>query len=205
MFMKNAEGNDNDDNLDQSFWDNPNLEIAQQSLPSYENFFLAFPSHLDDNTKTALQVYTIAGGPLLAAYNQNPNKYSNTCAIRLSIALKNCGITIPYLPNRTFQGANNKYYFLNASEMIKWLKLTFGAPTGSNHLTGAQGGTYGENFKDLISGKRGIYAMTPNVPGIGGFEASGHVDILDNQIGADGGEYFNPKGGVKEIFIWQLN
>jgi len=53
--------------------------------------------------------------------------------------------------------------------------------------------------------------MIPNYPGgcgdgttpPTGFCASGHADIIENGV-CDGTCYFNAKGGVSEIFIWEL-
>jgi hypothetical protein len=87
------------------------------------------------------------------------------------------------------------------------MKKTFGTPGGSNHLTGTQGGTNGQNLPWLLSGKKGIYIMVPSVPGgcinNTGFCASGHADIIEFAV-CDGGCYFNAIGGVSEIFIWEL-
>ncbi len=83
------------------------------------------------------------------------------------------------------------------------MKKTFETPSGTNHLTGAQGGANGQIFPTLLSGKKGIYIMTPNYPGNSYFGVSGHADIISNGI-CDGGCYFNAKGGVSEIFIWEL-
>ena len=63
-----------------------------------------------------------------------------------------------------------------------------------------------------LPNNNGIYIMIPNVPGGcstnanpngTGFCASGHADLM---VGGncDGGCYFGATGGVKEIFIWNL-
>ena len=130
--------------------------------------------------------------------------------MRISRALNNSGITIPAGINR-YQGADGKYYFLSCAALLKWMKITFGTPAGSNYLTGSQGGTNGLKFIDLLSGKKGIYFMVPNFPGgcdtsttTGtGFCASGHADIIQNGV-CDGSCYFNARGGVAEIFIFEL-
>ena len=45
------------------------------------------------------------------------------------------------------------------------MKKIFGMPTRSNHLTGSQGGTDVRNFPSLLSNKKGIGIMVPNIPG----------------------------------------
>jgi len=148
-------------------------------------------------------MYLSVGGQVANLHISNPNNYSNTCALRVSKGLNYSGIAIPSGPNR-YLGSDGKYYFLSAKALLEWMKKTFSTPTGSNHLTGSQGGTNGENFPTLLSTKTGIYIMTPNYPGLSYFGASGHADMIVNGS-CDGGCYFNASGGIHEIFIWELD
>jgi hypothetical protein len=193
-FMMPKEGNEATGLLDIIF-----LPPTPQSLPTFDDFILAFPSHLDPNFETAEQVYNDVGGAVLTKYNQGAR---NTCALRISRGLNNAGVTIPNIPGVTVKGADNKNYFLVAKNLLAWMKSTFGTPTGSNHLTGADGGDKGQNFPNLLNGKQGIYIMIPNEPAQ--FEASGHADMFFDGD-CDGGCYFNATGGVSEIFFWELN
>lgn len=195
QFMTKKEGQDG--NYDASYWDNPSLTFPPQTLPSWSNFNSNYPKHDDPLLDEPVEVYTAIGGQVLAAYNSNPDNYQNTCALRISKALNYSGVTIPAGVGR-YQGTDGKYYFLSAAALKKWMILTFGMPTGTNKITGAQGGVNGVNFLTLLAGKKGIYVMTPNYPGgsptatnpLGtGFCASGHADMIDNSI-CDGGCYF---------------
>lgn len=202
QFLTLKEGPDGDP-YDANYWDDPNLTMPAQTLPSWSLFQSAYPGHKNPLYDTPEKMYQSVGGTVLAMYNSSPGNYQNTCALRVSKALNYSGITIGPGPGR-FQGADGKYYFLGASTLAAWLKLTFGTPTGSNHLTGAQGGAGGTYFPGLVSGKKGIYVMLPVNQGCsGGFCASGHVDIINNGI-CDGGCYFGAEGGVQDIFIWEL-
>jgi hypothetical protein len=209
QFMTPVEGEDDDH--DANYWDDPNLTFPQQTLPSWDDFSSAFPKHDDPLYDDPEELYTSIGGQVLAKYNSNPLLYQNTCALRVSKALNYSGVTISAGTDR-YQGADGKYYFLSCIALLKWMKKTFGTPSGSNHLTGSQGGTNGENFPGLLAGKKGIYIMTPNYPGgcgtetipPSGFCASGHADMINNSH-CDGGCYFDAQiGGVHEIFIWEL-
>lgn len=206
QFIQMPEGPDGDA-FDQAFWDDPNLNIPPQSLPTYANMAANYPSHTDPNLDEPSEMFNSVGGMPLSIYNSNPAQNGNTCALRLSKALNYSGVTIPNIPGKTFRGADNKYYFLGAANMLAWMKKTFGTPTGGNHLTGAQGGTDGVNFPGLLAGKKGMYALIPTKPGGcsdgTGFCATGHVDIINNAA-CDGGCYFGATGGVKDIFIWEL-
>ena len=208
-FMQNSEGIDGD--YDANYWNNPNLNLPQQNLPSLSSFSAAYPKHSDFRYDTPSKLYNKIGGDVLGLYNSKPQDYQNTCALRISKALNVAGITITDGKDR-FKGEDGKYYFVSAIALLKWMQKTFGTPTGNNHLTGIQGGTNGQNFSNLLSGKNGIYIMIPNLPGGcptpanpqgTGFCASGHADMLINGV-CDGGCYFNAKGGVDEIFIWVL-
>jgi hypothetical protein len=204
QFLKVPEGIDGSYNS--SYWDEPNLNFPPQSLPSFNDFETAYPKHSDPLYDTPSEMYNSIGGQVLNLYNSNPPSYQNTCALRISKALNYSGISITAGPDR-YQGADGKYYFISCAALFKWMKKTFGTPSGSNHLTGTQGGVNGQNFPNLLSGKKGIYIMIPNLPGgcsTGtGFCASGHADIINNSV-CDGGCYFNATGGVSDIYIWEL-
>ena len=157
-------------------------------------------------------MYSAVGGMPYSIYVSSGNE--NTCALRVSWALNRSGVTIPHISSQTFLGDDGKYYFLSAKALLAWMKKTFGTPVSPYYMTGSQGGLNGANFPNLINNlpnKNGIYIMIPNITGgcetpttpATGFCASGHADMMNNGI-IDGGGYFNATGGVKEIFIWQL-
>lgn len=190
-----------DDSYDDTFWNNSLTNFPQQTKPSYDDFFIGYPLHTDTRYDSPTNMYNAVGGQPLAIFNSSGN--GNTCALRVSFALNESGVNIPNIPGKTFKGADNKYYFLGAANLLAWMKKTFGTPTGSNYLTGTQGGLNGVNFPTLLSGKKGIYCMIPN--STSGFGASGHIDILYPNTTCDGGCYFDAQiGGVKEIFIFEL-
>lgn len=70
------------------------------------------------------------------------------------LALNYSGVVIPNIPSTntilgTVQGADGKYYFLNAKALNIWMRKTFGvSPVNSNHirLTPQDGGSEGENL-----------------------------------------------------------
>nr|WP_298659750.1 type VI secretion system amidase effector protein Tae4 [uncultured Flavobacterium sp.] len=197
-FLGVSEGSDGE--YDAQYWENPNLTFPPQNLPSWNAFNSSFPT-INGGYMPAPEVYQLVGGQLYNSHLNNPNAYSNACAIRVSRALNYSGVTIPFISGQTETGADNKNYFLNAKNLNAWMRKTFGVPTGSNHLTGLQGGTNGENFPTLLSSKKGIYIMIANYPGL---FATGHADIINNSH-CPGECWFNPTGGVNYIDIWELN
>lgn len=198
QFMGIPEGQDG--TYDQNYWNDPTLTFPPQTLPTWASFNAAFPKHDDPLLDEPEEMYTSVGGQLLTMYLNDPDAFENTCALRVSKALNYSGVTIPAGTDR-FRGADGKYYFVSARALLIWMKKTFGTPTGSNHLTGAQGGANGQNFPTLLAGKKGIYMLVPNYPAM---FASGHADMIDNGV-CDGSCYFNTVGGgISEIFIWEL-
>ncbi|MCU7614375.1 type VI secretion system amidase effector protein Tae4 [Chryseobacterium sp. GMJ5] len=206
-YLMPSEGKDGD--YDAAYWDNPNLTFPPQNLPNWTNFEAAYPKHKNSPYDTPDKMYSSVGGMPYSIYLSSGNE--NTCALRISKALNYSGVTIPNIPNKTFKGNDNKYYFLSAKNLLAWMKKTFGTPSGNNYLTGSQGGTNGQNFPTLLANIKGIYIMIPNVSGgcetattpATGFCASGHADMISGGM-CDGGCYFGATGGVKEIFVWNL-
>lgn len=150
--------------FDTDYWENPNLTFPPQTLPRWSAFNAAFPT-TNGGYMSSSEVYQLVGGQLYNLHLSNPIAYGNACAIRVSRALNYSGVTIPEIIGQTEKGADNKNYFLSAKNLDAWMQRTFGTPTGSNHLTGVQGGANGQNFPSLLSGKKGIYIMIANYPG----------------------------------------
>lgn len=154
-------------------------------------------------------VYSYIGGAVWQARLSNPNITRNTCAIRLSKALNYSGVIIPNIPGKTFKGADNKYYFLMAKDINKWMRKTFGTnpstsstPYNANHhhFTGIQAGEYGINLPDLLIDKKGIYSLVSNNPTWG----SGHADLLYDDILCGNNCHF-ADAPIDYIDIWILN
>lgn len=193
--------------FDSNFWLNSNLNFETQDLPSWQAFNNAYPN------ESSAQLYGVVGGEVAQAQIDYPTQTQNGCALKVSRALNYSGIVIPYIPNSTLLGGDDKYYFLNARALNLWMRETFG--TGSNnlnhlHLTAQDGGHNGEDFSSLIdlssTGNpdlyvKGIYSMVATQPNNWG--ASGHADILYDNGECKAGCYFN--GPVDYIDIWILD
>lgn len=155
-YMGTSEGKDGDYNA--AYWDNPNLSFPSQNLPTWEDFYLAFPFDVDPLYDTQQKMYYSIGGQLKAKYDLGAR---NTCAIRLSKALNYSGVVIPNISGQTFKGDDNKYYFLMAKDLNKWMRKTFGTNPGTDpnkpkfiHITGIEAGIHGENLESLLMGKK---------------------------------------------------
>jgi hypothetical protein len=196
-----------DDVYDPNYWDNPNNIFNHQNLPSWSYFSTNFPSHSDPLYNTPAKLYASIGGDVLAKVG--PNSNANTCAARVSKALNYSGITIPYIPNQTFQGSDGKYYFLGAANLNRWMRKTFGCAnhntnigeysnTNALHFNATQAGQHGENLPTLLNGKQGIYSLVTET-----WWATGHADKMSSNTTCDGSCYF----GIAPIIyvdFWQL-
>lgn len=135
---------------------------------------------------------------------RNDHNYDNACALRTSRALNYSGVVIPYIKNQTFKGSDNKYYFLGARNLYRWMIKTF--PTTSQNsivLYQSDGGNNGTNFPSLLGKNQGIYILLPKDSSINGFGASGHASIYTTPELTH--YYFGATGGVESITLWKLN
>lgn len=211
-FTGTPEGKDGED-YDAAYWDDPNLTFPAQSLPTLQNFKNAYPKNSSGTFEMNFaDVYNLVGGTPKALRDgvlndNNPNndrRYDNACALRTSRALNYSGVIIPYIPGKTFKGADGKYYFLGARNLYEWMKKTF-PPTPSNSivLSGAQGGVNGQNFPHLLQGHQGIYILLPVDGSDSCFGATGHAGIYTSPDLTH--YYFNATCGVGSITLWILN
>jgi hypothetical protein len=193
---------------DSYWWDDNTTSFPAQNLPSWTDMNANYPKNASGtDDMPAADVYTLVGGTPLAIYNGDPIANANACALRVSRALNYSGVTIPYIPDHTFQGTDGKYYFLGAAKLYNWMSKTFGS-SGSSviTLTQSQGGSNGENFASLLSGNKGIYIMKPVDPSATtGFGATGHCTLFDGNDCIGGHNYFGNRGGVSRIRLWILN
>ena len=204
-FMGTSEGKDGD--YDAAYWENPNLTFPQQNLPSFNDFYNAYPRK-DGKYMKGADLFPLVGGEIYQAYI-NPNyTIRGACALKVSRALNYCGILIPNVPG-TLKGADNKYYFVNAKALNAWMKESFGVndinstkyPYNSNHINynSSNGGLNGQNYTQLLSNIKGIYTMMPVNPAT--FGASGHCDMIQENW-CPFGCFFKD---VEIMDIWQLN
>jgi hypothetical protein len=206
QFLQNSEGKDL--THDAAYWDNPSLTFPAQSLPSWSAFEAAYPKRTDPLYNTPQKLCAVIGGLVLSIHNSA--QFPNTAALRISRALNYSGINIPPGPDR-FAGIDGRNYFVNNASLYKWMKKTFTTatvPAGNLiYPPGHVGGTFGQNFPNILAGRKGIYSMMPISPGVctsgTTFCASAHMDIMNNGI-ADGNAYFDAFGGINEIRFWVL-
>ena len=72
--------------------------------------------------------YESLGGDIAALAKAHPEWFENACAARLSQALNETGMTIPYIEGQTMRGEGNKNYFLRAIDMKNYFLKIWGEP-----------------------------------------------------------------------------
>jgi len=213
-FMGESEGQDG--NYNATYWDNPTLTFPQQNLPTWQQYYDAFPKGSSGEGLSGPEIYSLVGGQPLAMRNgvlndsdpTNNENYNNACALRVSRALNYSGIIIPNITNQTFLGDDGKYYFLGARNLNKWMRKTFGTNDGDSttphndshfHYTALQAGTNGQNLPTLLQGKKGIFSMVTQ-----NSWASGHADALkDDGTCVNNCHFYDAP--IIYIDIWELN
>jgi len=199
------------------------LAFAQQSfqqhpLPTMAQYELAFPSKPNalypDYYRDAQPNYVVyndyVGGKLKQLFNQGgganntDNPYYNACAVRQSYAHNKLGIMIPF-QHMDFKGDNNWNYILTASKMGVFLEKTYGPPT--HKLLGADANDP-DKIAKFLEGKTGIYLLINKNPQTAGY--TGHTDMIKNGYVSGGANFISSngefvKGGIKHIYIWELN
>ena len=98
----------------------PTKEQVKSAYDFYEESF--------EKYETVASIYAALGGDIAYYAKTQPQFYQNACAARLSYAFNKAGIKIPR--NKwTQQGKGKLNYFLKASDMARWMKRRWGAPT----------------------------------------------------------------------------
>jgi hypothetical protein len=140
-------------------------------------------NYLGDNY-TSAEIYRLIGGKVYLNYLSDPQKYANSCALRISYALNKSGYKIPFMKGKVGSGSDGNWYIYRVSDLAEYMTNTYGAPDVN--------GTIKSSFKDL----QGIIQFEVN----GWNDATGHFTIWDgNNVGH--GDYFEQSHG---IHLWIL-
>ena len=155
----------------------PTYKQLEEIMEAYNNS--------KDKYSTPESLYNSLGGEISNAAQENPGYFKNACAARLSKALNDTGINIPYIKGQTMKGANGKNYFLRASDMKNFFQKKWGvARTISKYLKIKNGIVYQSGFQGV----------------------TGHVDVFYNEIsGGSAYRYYSDKKNYPNIqtILWK--
>ncbi|MCK6422177.1 MAG: cytoplasmic protein [Burkholderiaceae bacterium] len=147
-----------------------------------------------DAGNSADRVAQVVGGEVAANIRDKRNPWRNTCAVRLSYILNECGVIVPPSGERTKRGENGRHYFYRVRDVIWFLKLRWGAPTG--HAYPPTGG-------GALAGKKGLIVFEV----AGWRDAAGHATLWNGQNCYDHC-YFNDAGAsyrTSRANFWELD
>lgn len=101
-----------------------------------------------DGVNPGERVASVVGGNVEKNIN-NPDpkqRWSNTCAVRMSYILSESGIHIPRTPGKTVTGGDKRQYFFRVRDLIAFLQQHWGRPeivafppSGGGSLKGKKG------------------------------------------------------------------
>lgn len=166
------------------------------------------------------------GGNPCDGNDKNGNlAFSDQCAIRLGVALKNVGVTFKSYP---FKGkcwfSGHEDHILRAEQLANWLKLQ--PFVGCTKVADIKG----ENWQEKIKGRTGIiffgnYWRRTNSAGVEEFNPSGdHIDLWNGEklttgsgglrgrlttfsrftLGIGSGIGYSDLGKATQIFFWEI-
>ncbi|WP_370315166.1 T6SS effector amidase Tae4 family protein [Thalassolituus sp.] len=136
---------------------------ARKRLPKFSDIEKNFPA------KGSPAVYKQIGGKVLWNHENNPDDFSNACALRVSESLNDSGATIPFISDQTGSGSDKHWYIYRVKAMESYLTKTYGDPivyTGANINA------------DSLAGAKGIVIF--DTQGTWS-DASGHADIWNGR------------------------
>lgn len=190
---------------------------AQDGAPGSQNgglpadFQQMWDAHPHNYLRDADQ--NTASSDLLVAQGWNPDQYSNTCAIRLSIMFNQLGgnyvltrekaKAAGIAPGRVpYSKKTGWYYILSAKEMWQYVEAHFGQahaefPAGGRFASPeAFKSAFDEQIGPLVAGKRGIVAFDK----IFSYAGTGHVDIFSGMQLSDAPSWY-PCQAIKLWFV----
>ena len=149
--------------------------------------------------KSASDTYKLVGGQAYMLHKENPDSYTNACALRLSRSLNYSGYKIKKRESGfyTVKGDDKLSYLLRVKEMIKLIKSKFGTPTSTFNSSS----TSMASVSNKLAGKTGIIVFDVS----GWSDATGHVTLWNGNTCGDSC-YFTPHAPAKteQILFWEI-
>jgi hypothetical protein len=119
-----------------------------------------------DPSNSDAKVAKLTGGFVEKNIN-NPDpaqRWSNTCAVRMSYIFNEAGLTIPAIPRQTVSGADKRQYFYRVRNLITFLRHRWGEPDVVQYPPSGE-----------FSGRKGVILFEVS----GWSDAQGHATLFD--------------------------
>ncbi|WP_285425162.1 type VI secretion system amidase effector protein Tae4 [Pseudomonas sp. efr-133-TYG-103a] len=121
-----------------------------------------------DPSDSGGHVGTIIGG-YVAKNIGNPDpsqRWSNTCAVRMSYIFNEAGLTIPAIRGQTVSGADKRQYFFRVRDLITFLQHRWGHPEVVQYPPPSE-----------FEGRKGVILFEVS----GWSDAQGHATLFDGR------------------------
>jgi RHS repeat-associated protein len=139
-------------------------------------------------------VYSLIGGRVLYNHTSMPDRFSNSCALRMSRAMNYGGHEISFEYGKTGSGDDNKWYYYKVKDLLPIVESKFGSPDETN-----------VKWSDVRM-KRGIILFEDcgNTTEDGRFQswsdATGHIDLW-NKVRCGSTCYWN---NCNNVSFWSF-
>lgn len=142
------------------------------------------------------KVARVIGGNVAKNIN-NPDprqRWSNTCAVRMSYILNKSGILIPKILGETASGSDMRQYFFRVKNLIKFITREWGKPEIVNYPP-SSGGT--------LAGRKGIILFEVS----GWSDAQGHATLFNGSSCYDHCYFNEPEAhySTDRANLWSLS
>ncbi|MEE4732133.1 type VI secretion system amidase effector protein Tae4 [Pseudomonas alliivorans] len=155
----------------------------------------AASQHIYDPIAPEKRVAELIGGYVAKNINNaDPSqRWSNTCAVRMSYILNYTGLAIPKTHNKTVSGNDRKQYFFRINDVQEFLTSTWGKPDTI---------TYPPSGGGTLSHKKGIIIFEVS----GWFDARGHATLFDGSTCYDHCYFNEPEVNYRtdKASFWSL-
>lgn len=149
--------------------------------PYFSHAWAASQRIYDPANSGAKVAKTIGGLVEKNINNPDPKqRWSNTCAVRMSYILNQAGMVIPRIPGQTVSGADKRQYFFRVKNLIAFLEQRWGK---------AEVVKYPPSGGGALAGKKGLILFEVS----GWSDAQGHATLFNGNICYDHC-YFNEPG-----------
>lgn len=149
-----------------------------------------------DPVNSGQRVATLVGGYVEKNINnpEHSQKWTNTCAVRMSYILNHAGFIIPKIPGQTVSGGDQRQYFFRVKNLITFLETKWGKPDVVKYPPSGGG---------ALAGKKGVILFEVS----GWDDAQGHATLFDGNTCYDHC-YFNEPGvnyHTDQANFWSLS
>ncbi|MBW7982497.1 type VI secretion system amidase effector protein Tae4 [Enterobacillus tribolii] len=148
-----------------------------------------------DPADPAAKVAEVVGGYVEKNINHSdPNqRWSNTCAVRMSYILNETGVRIPRIRGKTVSGEDKRQYFFRVRDLIVFLKGQWGPPEVVE---------YPPEDGGVLAGKKGLILFEIS----GWSDALGHASLYNGELCYDNCYFNDPMANYRteRANFWEM-